>query len=294
MQGHPADEDGNMKYWIGGIILVAVAVTAWYVLGTRPPAVAEKPAPPPGVEQAPQPATGPATTPPATPQPGAGEPVALPEPVVEEAPLPELAESDAAALAMLDALAGGTPLTQYLAGDAVISRIVATIDALRGRRVPDVIQAVRGPDGDFLVTVVEQPEAVIRNEAGDPLPQYAIDPANYRRYTAYVELLEAVDPVELAAAVRTWQPLLEEAFRQLGYPEGNFDQRLRSVIDELLAAPEPRQPIRLIKPEAYYLYADQELESLSAGQKALLRMGPENAARVKTRLAAFRDALANG
>jgi hypothetical protein len=80
----------------------------------------------------------------------------------------------------------------------------------------------------------------------------------------------------------------------LGYPEGNFDHRLRSVIDEALAAPEPRQPIRLVKPEAYYLYADPELESLTAGQKALLRMGPENAARVKARLAAFREALANG
>jgi hypothetical protein len=171
---------------------------------------------------------------------------------------------------------------------------VATIDALRGRRVPDVIQAMRGPGGEFLVTAVEQPETEIRNEAGDPLPQYEVDPANYQRYTPYVELLEAVDPAQLAAAVRRWQPLLEEAFRQLGYPEGNFDQRLRSVIDEALAAPEPRQPIRLVKPEAYYLYADPELESLTAGQKALLRMGPENAARVKARLAAFREALANG
>jgi hypothetical protein len=218
----------------------------------------------------------------------------LPEPVVEEAPLPGLAESDAAALATLDDLAGGAPLTDYVAGDAVISRIVATIDALRGRRVPDVIQAVRGPDGDFLATAVEQPETEIRNEAGDPLPQYDVDPANYQRYTRYVELLEAVDPAQLAGAVRDWQPVLEEAFRQLGYPEGNFDQRLRSVIDEVLAAPEPRQPIRLIKPEAYYLYADPELESLSAGQKALLRMGPENAARVKARLTAFRDALVRG
>jgi hypothetical protein len=217
----------------------------------------------------------------------------LPEPVVEEVPLPELADSDAAALATLDELAGGAPLTDYLAEDAVISRIVATIDALRGRRVPDVIQAVRGADGDFMASAVEQPDEVIRNEAGDPLPQYEIDPANYQRYAAYVGLLEAVDPAELAAAVRSYRPLLEEAFRQLGYPEGDFDQRLRAVIDDVLAAPEPRQPIRLVKPEAYYVYADPELEALSAGQKALLRMGPEHAARVKAWLAAFRDALAN-
>ncbi|RPH94952.1 MAG: DUF3014 domain-containing protein, partial [Lysobacterales bacterium] len=99
---------------------------------------------------------------------------------------------------------------------------------------------------------------------------------------------------ELAAAVRNYRPLLDEAFRQMGYPEGDFLQRLRAVIEEVLAAPEPRQPIRLVKPEAYYVYVDPELEALSAGQKALLRMGPANAARVKAWLAAFRDALANG
>jgi hypothetical protein len=160
--------------------------------------------------------------------------------------------------------------------------------------VPDVIQAVRGPGGDFLAVAVDQPDPVLRNEAGDPLPQYDIDPANYQRYAAYVELLEAVNPAELAAAVRSYRPLLEEAFRQMGYPEGDFVQRLRAVIDEVLVAPEPRQPIRLIKPEAYYVYADPELEALSAGPKALLRMGPANAARVKAWLSVFRDALANG
>lgn len=278
-----------MKYWLGGIILIGVAAAVWYVLGTRPPTVEQAPAPPPIVEQAAEPATPPT----ASAERSVEEPAPAPGPVVEEPPLPGLAESDAAALATLAGLGGGAPLTDFVAQDAVISRIVATVDALGGRRVPDVIQAVRGPDGEFLAAAVEQPDTVIRNEAGDPLPQYAVEPANYQRYTTYVELLEAVDPAELAAAVRRYEPLLEEAFRQLGYPEGNFDQRLRSLVDELLATPEPSQPIRLIKPEAYYLFADAELELLTAGQKALLRMGPENAARVKARLAAFRDALAS-
>jgi hypothetical protein len=283
-----------MKYWITGIILALLAVAAWYFLGTRPPAVEEAAIPPRIVEQAPQPATGPEAAPTEATETAAAEAVPAPAPAIEPVPLPELAASDAAALAMLAGLAGGAPLTDYLAEDAVISRIVATIDALGGRRVPDVIQAIRGPDGAFLAIAVEQPDPVMSNEAGDPLPQYAIDPANYQRYTTYVELLETVDPAELAAAVRSYRPLLEEAFRQMGYSEGNFDQRLRAVIDDVLATPEPRQPIRLVKPEAYYVYVDPELEALSAGQKALLRMGPVNAARVKAWLAAFRAALANG
>ena len=66
---------------------------------------------------------------------------------------------------------------------------------------------------------------------------------------------------------------------------------LLEVIDELIAAPSPSLPIHLIKPEAYYLYVDEELEALTAGQKVLLRMGPDNAARVKAKLAEIRNAL---
>ena len=49
--------------------------------------------------------------------------------------------------------------------------------------------------------------------------------------------------------------------------------------------------MRLIKPEAYYLFADEDLESLSAGQKILIRMGPDNAARVKAKLVEIRAVL---
>jgi hypothetical protein len=63
------------------------------------------------------------------------------------------------------------------------------------------------------------------------------------------------------------------------------------VIDDLLATPSVEEPYRLIKPEAVYVFADEELESLSAGQKIMLRMGSDNAARVKSKLSEFREAL---
>ena len=64
-----------------------------------------------------------------------------------------------------------------------------------------------------------------------------------------------------------------------------------ACIELMLATPDVSGPIRLIKPEAFYLFADEDLESLSAGQKVLLRMGPENAARIKAKLAEIRAAL---
>lgn len=281
-----------MKYWISGIIVLVLALAAWYLFSVKTPEVEQPPVAAPPIPQQPTEPMKPAEV---APEPAAEE--TAPEiapPVEEETPLPALAESDAAAVERLAELAGEAPLTDYIVGDAVIPRIVATVDALDGRQVPGVIQAVRGPGGEFLATRDERPEAVIRNEAGDPIPQYVVDPANYQRYSVYVEMLEAMDPGDLASAFRNYQPLFEKAFSQMGYPEGDFGQRLRSVIDDLLVTPEPPRPLRLIKPEAYFLYADEELESLSAGQKVLLRMGPDNAARVKDRLRAFRDALVAG
>jgi hypothetical protein len=86
-------------------------------------------------------------------------------------------------------------------------------------------------------------------------------------------------------------PLFQQAYTELGYPDGDFNERLIEVIDSLLAAPEIHEPLRLIKPEAFYLLTNPDLEALPAGQKVLLRMGPDNARRVKVKLQEIRAAL---
>jgi len=114
--------------------------------------------------------------------------------------------------------------------------------------------------------VNEQPETVIRNEEGDPVPQFVINPANYRRYTPYVELLEAVDTKRLVESYRSHYSLFQEAYRQMGYADGEFNDRLDTTIDELLATPDVSDPVKL-------------------------RMGSANAARVKLKLAEIRKTL---
>ena len=277
-----------MKYWLTGVFLVVLGLVAWYFYSNRPAVVEEAPvaAPPPVVQEAPPPAP-----PPAQPEPVPSELPAAPEAEVEEVPLPPLARSDAEATATAAGLVGAEPADRYLVSEAVIPKFVATVDVLGGRKVPANLQAVAGPEGSFEANVDADPPRVIRNEVGDPIPQFTIDPVNYARYTPYVEMLEAVEPSEAAAALERYRPLLDEAFRQLGYPDGDFSQRLDSVIDELLATPDLDGPVRLIKPEAYYLFADEDLERLTAGQKILLRMGPDNAARVKAQLRLIREAL---
>jgi hypothetical protein len=103
-----------------------------------------------------------------------------------------------------------------------------------------------------------------------------------------------MDTARLIEAYRLHQPLFDEAFAELGYGDVAFDDRLMETIDGLLATPEVSDPIRLIKPEAYFLFADPQLESLSAGQKILVRMGSDNASRVKAKLREIRAALTAG
>jgi hypothetical protein len=64
------------------------------------------------------------------------------------------------------------------------------------------------------------------------------------------------------------------------------------VIDDMLAAPDVQGPIKLTQPGVFYEFADPSLEQLSAGQKVLIRMGPKNAALVKSKLRELRSEIA--
>ena len=282
-----------MKNWVIGALLVLLGAAAYYYFSVYQSA--ESPAAVATTIPAvvPEPEFEPASLPQETVVIEESEPgleMASPAPV-EEIPLPMLMDSDPLVLDTLGDLIGESAVIQYLVSDHVISRIVATVVTMGSRQIPGVVQVVQGPESNFAATVNEQPEIVIRNEEGDPVPQFVINPANYRRYTPYVELLEAVDTKQLVEHYRSHYSLFQEAYRQMGYADGEFNDRLAAVIDELLAAPEVTDPVNLVKPEAVFLFANPELESSSAGQKILLRMGNANAARVKLKLAEIRATL---
>ena len=63
------------------------------------------------------------------------------------------------------------------------------------------------------------------------------------------------------------------------------------AIDNLLATPDLQQPPKLELSKGYYRYSDPKLESLSAGQRAMLRIGPDNEAKLKASLREIRSRL---
>jgi hypothetical protein len=286
-----------MKNWLIVAILVVLAAGAYFYFGgfrqAESPAVVSTGIPDPQPQPMPETEAAPDVVPP---QPEADETAqgdleAPPAPAIDEIPLPMLADSDPVVLEDLAEMVGEPAVIRYVVSDNLISRIVATIDTLGSRQVPGVVQAVNGPATNFAASPLEQPEQIIRNEEGDEIPQFIINPANYERYTPYVELFEAVDASDWVQAYRNYYPLFLEAYRQMGYSEGSFNDRLVVIIDELLATPVVSDPVGLTKPEAYYLFTDEKLEALTAGQKIMLRMGNGNAERVKGKLREIRAML---
>jgi hypothetical protein len=188
----------------------------------------------------------------------------------EAASLPALEQSDSSMREGLAALFGRTGFEALFHPQDIVRRIVATIDNLPREKLALRLMPVRPAAGRFAAAGAEE--------------SHVISAENSARYLPFVRLAEAVDTAKLAAFYTRHYPLFQQAYKELGYPSGYFNDRLIEVIDHLLAAPEIKGPIHLAQRKVLYEFADPELESHSAGQKTLIRIGTGNAARVKEKL----------
>jgi len=191
-------------------------------------------------------------------------------------PLPALSDSDGELVEALAALIGPEVLGRHFVLEQVISRVVTTIDALDSRQLAPLVMPVQPVDGKFQVLEGES---------------ISIDPANAARYEAYVNIASAVDTNTLIELYVNYYPLFQQAYAELGHGDAYFNDRLVVILDHLLATPVTVDEVTLLKPEAVYIYADESLEALSAGQKLLLRIGSANAAAILEKLEEIRSAL---
>ena len=256
--------------WVVASIAFAAALifsARWYMTGTStiaPPPVAQVP------ESAP-----PARSPPSSPK------IEHPIESVQAEPGPSTqATLHTSDLAMREALASlfNGKLPAFVQPMNLIRNIVATIDNLPRSKAAPRLWPVQPTSG-----------ALTTMSAGDNL---VIAADNSARYAPVVALVHAIDSKQLVAIYVRFYPLFQQAYRELGYPDGYFNDRLVAVIDHLLATPDVKPPIALVQPKVLYQYADPELEALSAGQKAMIRVGPDNAAVLKAKLREIRYRVA--
>lgn len=195
--------------------------------------------------------------------------------------LPKLADSDAAAWDALRLLFQGENPLNLLLRDHLIQRLVAQVDLLDKPSVPSTALAARPLPGGLQVEGTEGGERIAA--------------ANAARYAPYVQAFTALDPATTAAAYKRFYPLIQQAYVDLGRPDGYFNDRLVTVIDHLLQTPELAQPPQLQRDErGRYRFVDADLQSRTIGQKALLRMDVAQARAVKQQLRAIRAAITRG
>jgi hypothetical protein len=268
-------------YLAGACLALALAGTAawWWWPAAVPPAPA---APAPAAAEAPASAAVLS----AAPAPAILHPIEL---------LPEAAPASAAPPqdmpSALAALLGRQAVLRLLQTDGFVARFVATVDNLGRAHAAPRLWPVNPTAGRF---------SVDRQGASE-----VISADNGLRYTAFVLLVEQMDLRQAVALYARFYPQFQAAFEDLGYPGRYFNDRLVEVIDQLLATPEPAVPVRMQlpaingplqpqRPWVLYEFEDPALQTLVAGQKILLRMGPVNERRLKAKLAEIRQLLTAG
>ncbi|MDX3906115.1 MAG: DUF3014 domain-containing protein [Pigmentiphaga sp.] len=264
------------------IVLALAAIGTGLYLYLRPepvPPTANVEPPPPVVAEPTEPIAPPA------PAPEIQHPIEPPAAAAEE---PQRAAPPDINVALSGLLSRDSVLA-FFNLDRFIQRAVATVDNLARPHAPPTVWPVNPTPG--------------RLALDGAAPDEHIAAANYDRYKPFVAAIAAVDAGRAAALYRQLYPQFQQAYEELGYPRGYFNDRLVAVIDILLATPDPAEPIAVDLPEvkgpkelqrpwARYQYSDPSLEALPAGQKILLRMGPENRRALKAKLAELRRHIA--
>jgi len=279
---HAQEVAMNQRAYVIGIVAVVASATAgfwWWSTWSRQPSDARPPAvvasPPP------QAASDPV-------EPSIRHPVGSTDTSEAAAVAASAADADAILSAAITELLGQQAVLSMLQLDGFARRVVATVDNLGRSHAAPRLWPVNPTPGR--ITVAQGSEGTV------------IAAANHARYTAFVSLVDAVDAARAVALYKRFYPLFQREYEALGFPRGYFNDRLVDVIDELLATPEPKGPLAVrltevkgpiqpVRPWVLYEYADPALESRSAGQKIMLRMGVDYQRRLKAKLKEIRALL---
>ena len=211
-------------------------------------------------------------------------------PASDSATLPALGDSDALLSDRLLALLGRKNLLDFLQLDGFVRRVVATVDNLPRSQAPSNRWPVKPTPQRFLTGP---------GTGGSE----TIAPENSQRYQPLVQLIESVDSAKAVALYRSFYPLFQSAYQELGFPDRYFNDRLVQVLDHLIDTPVPNQPLVVtlvevkglvpsLRPWVRYEYADPTLEAMSAGQKMLMRTGPDHHQRLQAKLQDIRQRIA--
>jgi len=191
--------------------------------------------------------------------------------------LPALDQSDAFVRDLVGRLSSHPQVAAWLTTEGLIRNFVVVVTNMAEGRTPARHLRPLRPLTPFAVT-----------GSGSTLQ---IDSTSYDRYTRLTEAVQSIDPAGAARLYALIKPRIEEASADLGNTEP-FDRILERAITPIVDAPMPEGPARVKEAGGTgYRYVDDSIENLTNAQKLLLRMGPENARIVQSKLRAVSQAL---
>jgi hypothetical protein len=190
--------------------------------------------------------------------------------VGENIPLPALAETDTIVRELVGQLSSHPSIASWLATKGLITNFaVVTLNISEGQAPTTHLRALT-PKGRF--------------QTKGSGPALTVDPKSYDRYNGVGDAVAALDATGTARLYLTLKPRIVDAYRELGYPDGNFDRVLERAFGQLLKAPVLDGAVPLRPKTLSFGFADPRLESLSPAQKQFMRMGPRNEGAVQTKL----------
>ncbi len=197
----------------------------------------------------------------------------------DQASAPPAPVSDAQAKAQLEALSSDPAFRRWLgAADDLVRRWAVATDNLAEGVSPRKVLEPAGPKTPF--RVIKRGKKMF------------MSPESAARYDEFAAAVATVSAQGFAGVYKAMKPVVELAYRALGYPNGSLDATTARALRRIEGAPVPDGEVELVPERGIYLFADPKLEELSQVEKHLVRMGPKNARLVQAKAREIREALA--
>lgn len=212
----------------------------------------------------------------------AAQAVVEPELEPEEEPsepfaVPELDASDVVVRELAAALSANPEFAAWLINEDLVRRFVVAVDNIAEGQTPRAHLGFMAPKSGFRTWEAEG--------------KLHISPTSFRRYDPVTEAFVSIDTKGAIGLFRRLEPLAQEAYRELGYPQQSFEDAVRRAAGMVLETPLTDGPIELEAAVRSYRFADPGLEALDPVQKQLLRFGPRNLEKIQTKVRALLQEL---
>jgi hypothetical protein len=215
---------------------------------------------------------------PATPSPTAPTDVAVApnRPRPQPLELPSLVDSDALLRDLVAKLSQHPLVTRLLATSGLVRGATLAVVQIGDGRTPSVPLRVLRPDTRLQ----------IHGSVTGP-----VDPASYARWDAATTALTQINPADAAQVYVNIKDLFDQAYREQGFLNGNFDDAIvRAIVRVSETPPLTTDPV-LRRRAGFYEHEDEALRKIPAVQRQMLLIGPANREKVVRWLREFAKRL---